>query len=178
MTPMAAPPLARLHHLKVPVTELDIHLDWYQRVFDASYVSALDHVDGDGARYAAILEVPGLPVPLELRSAPAAADALCECDILVLAVDSADELAQWVTHLDTADVTHAPIVTGGAGPVLVAVDPDGKFIRFMVVSTEGVSTHTLSGPRSDPEGPWLNPIPMRHPRPPRPVTPANERTHP
>jgi Glyoxalase/Bleomycin resistance protein/Dioxygenase superfamily len=164
MTTMAAPPLAGLHHLKVPVTDLDTHLDWYQRVFDASLVPGLDHIDSEGARYAAILEIPGVPVPLELRWAPAAGEALRGCDILVLAVDSAGELADWVAHLDTLDVTHSPILTGGGGPVLVMVDPDGKFIRLMVVSPEGVSVQTLSGTRSDPEGPWLNPIPMRHPR--------------
>jgi catechol-2,3-dioxygenase len=168
---MAAPPLAGLHHIKVAATDLDTHLGWYQRVFDASHVPALDHVDSGGARYAAILEVPGVPVPLELRWAPAAAEALREYDILVLAVDSADELAHWVTHLDTLDVTHSPILTGGAGPVLVMADPDGKFIRLMVVPPEGVSTQTLSGTRSDPEGLWLNPIPMQHPRPPRLVNP-------
>ena len=131
----------------------------------------LDHVDSDGTRYAAILGLPGLPVPLELRWAPAAAQELCECDILVLAVDSADELVQWVTHLDTLNVGHSPILTGGGGPVLVVVDPDGKFIRFMVVPAEGVSTQTLSGARSDPEGAWLNPVPMRYPRHTRPVKP-------
>jgi hypothetical protein len=167
---MAAPPLAGLHHLKVPAADLT-HLDWYQRVFDASHVPGLDHVDSKGTRYAAILEIPGVPVPLELRWAPAAAEALRECDILVLAVDSADELAQWVPHLDTLDVTHSPILTGGDGPVLVMANPDGKFIRLMVAPPEGVSAQTLCGAPSDPEGPWLNPISMQHPRPPRPVTP-------
>ena len=168
---MAAPSLAGMHHLKIAVTDLNTHLGWYQRVFDAMHMPALEHVDNDGTRYAAILNIPGVPVSLELRWAPAAAQALRECDILVLAVDSADELAHWVTHLDALHVTHSPILTGGGGPVLVLVDPDGKFIRLMVTPPEGVNASTLSGTRRDPEGPWLNPVPMQHPRLPRPVTP-------
>jgi hypothetical protein len=145
MTTMAAPPFVGLHHLKIPATDLDTHVDWYQRVFDASHLPALDHVDSDGARFAAILGVPGLPVPLELRWAPAAAHALRECDILVPAVDSADAVALWVTHLDTLTVKHSPILTGGGGPVIVMVDPDGKYIRLMV-TPEGVTTRRSRPP--------------------------------
>jgi NAD(P)-dependent dehydrogenase (short-subunit alcohol dehydrogenase family) len=36
---MAAPRLRGLHHLKLPVTDLDASLVWYQRVFDAEHLT-------------------------------------------------------------------------------------------------------------------------------------------
>src|SRR3981081_3257513 len=73
---MAAPILVGLHHLKLPVSDLDASLDWDARVLGAEHQPQFDRVDDDGTRYAAIMTVPGLPVPLELRWAPAAAEAM------------------------------------------------------------------------------------------------------
>jgi len=70
---MATPTLSGLHHLKIPVAHLATSLDWYQTVFGAEHLAALDHLDSDGARYAVILGIPDVPVPVELRWAPAAA---------------------------------------------------------------------------------------------------------
>jgi len=72
---MAAPRLRGLHHLKLPVTDLDASLVWYQQVFDAEHLTQFDHLGDDGVRYAVILAVPGLNVPIELRLAPKAAAA-------------------------------------------------------------------------------------------------------
>jgi len=161
---MASPTLSGLHHVKIPVGNLEASLDWYRVVFGAEHLAGLDHFDNDGARYAAILNIPGVPIAVELRWAPVWARALRECDIVVLAVDSADQLDVWLGHLDANRVAHSPILTGGGGPVVVIVDPDGKFIRLMVSPRGGVAAQTLPAERLEPEGPWLNPAPMRHPR--------------
>jgi catechol 2,3-dioxygenase-like lactoylglutathione lyase family enzyme len=176
MTTVAAPTLSGLHHLKIPVLDLEVSLDWYQRVFDAVHLRALDHIDSDGARYAAILNIAGVPVPLELRWAPSAARALRECDIIVLAVDSAGQLDDWVQHLDASDVEHSPILTGAGGAIVVIADPDGKFIRLMVSPPGGVTAQTLPPTHLDPQGPWLDPAPMRHPRPQSTQPPTPTRT--
>ena len=164
---MTAATLSGLHHLKIFVFDLEASLDWYQRVFGADHLEALDHLDSDGARYAVVVNIPGLPVPVELRWAPAAAKALRECDIIVLAVDSAERLADWIEHLDANEVEHSPVIGEGNGSVVVIADPDGKFIRLMVSPPGGVAAQTLPAKHLDPEGLWLNPAPMRHPR--RPV---------
>jgi predicted enzyme related to lactoylglutathione lyase len=153
-----------LDHLKIPVADLATSLDWYQTVFGAEHLAALDHLDSDGAKYAVIFRIPGVPVPVELRWAPAAALALRDCDTIVLAVDSADQLDVWVEHLDAHKVTHSPILPGGGGPIVVIVDPDGKYIRIMLSHAGGLAAQTLPRGHLDPEGPWLNPVPMRHPR--------------
>jgi catechol 2,3-dioxygenase-like lactoylglutathione lyase family enzyme len=159
------PPLSGLHHLKIPVSDLPTCLDWYSKVFGAEHLTALDHIDSDGARFAVILNLPGVPVPVELRWAPTAARALRQCDVIVLAVDSARHLDDWVDHLDALHVEHSPVLGGGASPVVVLADPDGKFIRLMMAPSGGAADTTLPSAHLDPEGPWLNPAPMRHPRP-------------
>jgi catechol 2,3-dioxygenase-like lactoylglutathione lyase family enzyme len=161
---MAAQTLSGLHHLKIPVADLERSLDWYERVFDAVHVSGLDHFDGDGTRYATILNVPGIPVPLELRWAPIAARALRECDIIVLGIDSAEQIADWAERFDANEVEHSPTLVGAAGPLVVLVDPHGSFIRLMVTPPNGATAHTLPARHQNPEDPWLNPAPMRHPR--------------
>jgi catechol 2,3-dioxygenase-like lactoylglutathione lyase family enzyme len=47
---MAAPRLKGLHHIKLPVTDLETSLNWYRRVFDAEHLTRFDHYDGAGTR--------------------------------------------------------------------------------------------------------------------------------
>jgi hypothetical protein len=89
------------------------------------------------------LNIPGVPVPVGLRWEPVWSRALRECDIALLAVDSANQLDAWLAHLDANRVAHSPLLTGGGGPVVVIVDPDGKFIRVMVSPRDGVAAQTL-----------------------------------
>ncbi|OBC01667.1 hypothetical protein A5784_18355 [Mycobacterium sp. 852013-50091_SCH5140682] len=153
-----------MHHVKIPVGDLDVALDWYQRVLGATRIEALDHVDSTGTRYAAILQLPGLPFALELRWAPAAARAMRECDVIVFALDEPALFDDWITHLDALGVRHSPILGGGGGSVIVIADPDGKYLRLMAAPGGGLES--LSVPANlDPEGPWLDAAPMRHPRP-------------
>ena len=160
---MSAPPLLGLHHLKLPVTDLDASIDWYRRVFDAEHLSQFDHVDGSGVRYAVILAVPGLPTPVELRWAPSVAGAIAGYDPIDLAVDSVEALQAWVRHLDDLDVDHSAVITGGAGHLMVLADPDGIYIRIAEVPAGGVADITMPDGDPEPEDPWLKPPSMQHP---------------
>lgn len=162
---MTAPALSGFHHLKIPVADLDTSLAWYQRVLGAEHLTGLDHVDSDGTRFASILEVPGLPVLIELRWAPTAAHALRQCDLIVLALDTAEQFDDWIEHLTAHDVEHSPVLEGGGGRVIVIVEPDGKFIRLMMRPPGGLASQRMPDKPLDPEGPWLDAPPMRHPRP-------------
>lgn len=46
---MAAPVQHGLHHLKLPVSDLDSLLAWYERVFGAQHLAQFDHLDNTGA---------------------------------------------------------------------------------------------------------------------------------
>jgi catechol 2,3-dioxygenase-like lactoylglutathione lyase family enzyme len=160
---MSAPALLGLHHLKLPVSDLDASIDWYREVFDAEYLPQFDHVDSGGMRYAVILNVPGLPVPVELRWAPRAAGAIRGYDPIDLAVDSVEALHAWIGHLDDLGVGHSPVITGGAGHLMVLADPDGIFIRIAEVPAGGVGDITMLDGDPEPDDDWLKPPSMQHP---------------
>ena len=157
------PTLSGLHHLKLPASNLDASVDWYRRVFGAQHLSQFDHVDDNGARYAVIIAIPGLPTPLELRWAPGAATAMHGCDPINLAVESTEALQAWARHLDSMQVEHSTVIKGGAGNLLVLADPDGIYIRIAEVPAGGVENITMPRGNPEPDDPWLNPPPMQHP---------------
>jgi catechol 2,3-dioxygenase-like lactoylglutathione lyase family enzyme len=157
------PALSGLHHLKLPVANLDTSLDWFQRVFGAQHSPQFDHIDADGVRYAVIVAIPGLSTPLELRWAPGAAAAMHGIDPINFAVESADELDAWAWHLDSQGVQHSSVIQGGAGHLLVLADPDGTYIRIADVPSGGVENIKMPKGDPEPDDPWLKPPPMQHP---------------
>jgi hypothetical protein len=64
------PRLSGIHHLKVPVTDVERSARWYSQMLSGTRRPELDHRSADGQLYAIILEIPGLPCPLELRHDP------------------------------------------------------------------------------------------------------------
>jgi catechol 2,3-dioxygenase-like lactoylglutathione lyase family enzyme len=158
------PTLSGLHHLKLPVTDLDASLDWYQRVFGAQHLPQFDHIDDDGARYAVIIAIPGLSTPLELRWAPDGAATMRGCDPINLAVESVATLDAWARHLESAGAEHSSVIEGGAGHLLVIADPDGVYIRISEVPAGGVENIKMPRGNPEPDDPWLNPPAMQHPR--------------
>jgi hypothetical protein len=114
-------------------------------------------------RYAVIINVPGLPVPVELRWAPQAAGAIGGYDPFDLAVDSVDALQAWINHLDGLGVEHSPVISAGAGHLMVLSDPDGIFIRIAEVPAGGVADITMPDGDPEPNDRWLKPPSMQHP---------------
>ena len=161
---MTAPAVSGLHHLKLPVSDLDTSLHWYERVFEAEHLAHFDHIDDGGARYALIIAIPGLPTPLELRWAPGAAAAMRGCDPINLAVESAGALHDWARHLDALDVEHSSVIQGGPGHLLVLADPDGIYIRIAEVPAGGVEKIKMPQGNPEPDDPWINPPLMQHPQ--------------
>ena len=57
---ISAPPLAGVHHLSFPVSNLDVSLQWYISVLSASHLLVLDRYSPSGKRYAAVLALSAL----------------------------------------------------------------------------------------------------------------------
>jgi catechol 2,3-dioxygenase-like lactoylglutathione lyase family enzyme len=147
---VSTPSLSGIHHLKIPVSDLAASLAWYRRVLGARHRTEFDHHSPAGATYAHIIEIPGLPALVELRTAPAAAAALSGFDPVTYLVATRAELQAWIGHLDNLGVDHSPELRGIIGWVLVVRDPDGLAIRLHTQEQ-----HEFDEANADVDSPWL-----------------------
>ncbi|MEU1340088.1 VOC family protein [Streptomyces sp. NPDC005827] len=102
---MSARPVARgLHHIGIPVSELERTTAWYRSVLSARRLAEFGHVTQDGQLFAVIPDVPGADVPVELRLDPATAGRRAGFDPPTLTVTDRAEPDGWIRHHDTPDV--------------------------------------------------------------------------
>lgn len=146
-----APAYGGIHHLKLPVSDLERSSQWYGAVLGARRLTELDHRRPDGTLFAVILDVPGLDGRLELRLDPATAGALDGYDFLTLAVADRAALDRWTAHLDALGVHHSPPVVALVGWLLVVPDPDGLRLRLYTDRPHG-----LDASRVEFGSPWLS----------------------
>jgi catechol 2,3-dioxygenase-like lactoylglutathione lyase family enzyme len=123
------PDLSGVHHVKLPVTDLDRSRDWYTSVLGLSVDIEFTE---DGVVKGLALSDSGNTVSLALRHDPARAEALSDFDPLALAVPARDAVDAWRRRLDELGQPHGGVVTGHrGGSVLVGLhDPDGIEIRL------------------------------------------------
>ncbi|MFF1451338.1 antibiotic biosynthesis monooxygenase [Streptomyces sp. NPDC058274] len=140
-----------IHHLKLPVSDLERSTDWYCTVLGARRVTELDHRRPDGTLFAVILDVPGLPARLELRLDPRTAGALKDYDFLTLSVADRGALDAWATRLDALGIHHSPPIVAMVGWLLVVPDPDGLRLRFYTTQPHGLGESAVEF-----ASPWLS----------------------
>lgn len=125
---MTIPTLVGLRNVKVPVTDMQIALDWYSRVF--GFRPTIEFPDAEGNVRGVHGELPGIGDVLALREDPEAARGLGAFAIANFAVADRTALEGWVTHLDELGVRHAPIVDTPRLSILVIFNPDGQEIHL------------------------------------------------
>ncbi|WP_327146019.1 antibiotic biosynthesis monooxygenase [Nocardia sp. NBC_01327] len=150
MSAPANPVHSGIHHLKLPVTDLERSADWYRTVLGAHRLTELDHRRADGTLFAVILDVPGFPGRLELRLDPVTAKALNGYDLLTLSVTDRVAIDDWVARLNTLDIPHSPPIVALIGWLLVVPDPDGLRLRFYTTEP-----HRLGADAVEFDSPWL-----------------------
>ncbi|MFF5859858.1 VOC family protein [Streptomyces sp. NPDC012751] len=148
----ARPAVRGVHHIKIPVSDLERSIAWYASVLGARRIPEFDHVTPDGVLFAVILDVPGAGVPVELRLDPETAGRLAGFDPLTFAVAGRAELDGWVRHLDTLGVPRSPVIVALLGHLLVVPDPDGVRLRFYTDEPHGLGPEHV-----DFASPWLRP---------------------
>jgi catechol 2,3-dioxygenase-like lactoylglutathione lyase family enzyme len=118
-----------IHHVKLPVTDLERSRQWYERVL--GFVVDIEFVE-EGVVRGLALQDPGGTLALALRHDPPRAAALAGFDPLALAVPTREGVQEWRRRLDDLQVLHGGIVIGHrGGSVLVGLrDPDGLEIRL------------------------------------------------
>lgn len=136
--PGSTPTIAGIHHVKLPVADLDRSLRFYERVFAAERIPEADHRrEADGSLYALILKITDLGALLELRLDREQAERQRGFDPLTLAVADRAALADWITHLDALAIPHSPILMAIQAWLVVLEDPDGHRLRLYTQETHG-----------------------------------------
>ena len=143
------PPLRGIHDLTFAVSDLDESLRFCERALGAKHVPELDHVRDDGARFAAVVEVPGLGTVLQLRLDPERAARQAMFDPLAIAVDDRAALERWDAALAELGVLHSPILDAVRGWLIVIQDPDGNRIRLYTLESHGPEVKPATN------SPWL-----------------------
>ena len=146
---MNIPPLRGLHHVKFPVYDLERSMRFYEMLFRAERIPALDHKLPDGSVYAHIMEVPELGTRIELRLNPAQADQQREFDPVTIAVDDRPALEAWGKRLDELRIDHSPIIVSIQAWLLVFHDPDRRRLRFYTLESHGPEV------KPEPDSPWV-----------------------
>lgn len=134
---METPEVAGLHHIQFPVSDLEASIAWFERVLGARYQPAFDHHDTGNARYAVILEVPGLPFPVQLRLSHALARAVAGYEPVTFGAADRAHLDAWASHLDACGVEHSGVRTARIGETIDFASPDGARLRLYTLPAVG-----------------------------------------
>ncbi|WP_328675775.1 VOC family protein [Streptomyces sp. NBC_01261] len=138
------PELAGIHHVKLPVTDLDRSRDWYGRVLGLTVTH--EFPDADGVVRGVAGEVPGLgDSMLCLRVNSQAAQGCQGFDPVSFAVRDKADVQAWAAHLDTLGVAHSPVIEASIGWLLVFNDPDGLDLHLYSWAAHGVDHGDVAG---------------------------------
>lgn len=133
------PTLAGVHHLKLPVTDLDRSVEWYRTRL--GYRLAVEFVEG-GRRMGVSMRHPNGGPELALRLDPDRAAAAAGFDYFAIAVPDKPAIDALAARLTTLGERHAGVHYASLGWILPMLhDPDGHEVRFYTVFH-----HTEPGP--------------------------------
>jgi catechol 2,3-dioxygenase-like lactoylglutathione lyase family enzyme len=129
-----APLLDGIHHLKLPVADLERSLAWYQPRL--GYTVMKEFVE-DGVRMGVAMRHPNGGPDLALRLDADRARAAAGFDYFAIGVPGRDAIEALAARLLAFGDDHAGVVRTPVGWVLLGVhDPDGHEVRFYTVPME------------------------------------------
>ena len=129
---MDAPALAGVHHLKLPVSDLERSRSWYESRL--GYELAREFVEG-GTLMGVGLRHPNGGPGLALRLDPDRAAAAAGFDYFAIGVPDKDALEALAARLTALGEHHAGVHVASTGWILPLLhDPDGHEVRFYTVA--------------------------------------------
>jgi catechol 2,3-dioxygenase-like lactoylglutathione lyase family enzyme len=126
-----SPALAGVHHLKLPVTDLDRSREWY--LSRLGYQVQIEFVE-QGRRMGYALSHPNGGPALGLRLDPERARAAAGFDYFAIGVPDKDAIDELAARLTSFGEQHAGVHWATIGWILPELhDPDGHEVRFYTV---------------------------------------------
>jgi catechol 2,3-dioxygenase-like lactoylglutathione lyase family enzyme len=125
---MTAPQLDGIHHVKLPVRDLEVSRAWYESRL--GYLSAIEFVE-QGRLMGVVLRHPNGGPDLALRLDPARAAAAAGFDYFAIGVPNKAAMDELAARLSALDESHAGVHCATIGWILPDLhDPDGHEVRF------------------------------------------------
>lgn len=141
---MPRPELAGIHHVKLPVTDLDRARSWYDRVFGLDVT--IEFPDDDGVVRGVAGTVPGWgDTVLALRVNAPAAHGCRGFDPVSFGVRDRAAIEAWAGHLDDLGIRHSPVIDASIGWLLVFNDPDGLELHLYSWSRHDIDQSARAG---------------------------------
>jgi catechol-2,3-dioxygenase len=120
---MDAPPIERVSHFQLNVSDLDASVEWYKRAL------GLTELRAEPGRYVALKTSNGrFRVVLSAGGSAGAPGAL---DHIALAISDLGALNAWCEHLTSIGISHDGIKSNIAGQSVDLFDPDGNNIELI-----------------------------------------------
>lgn len=131
---MANGEILGLHHVKLPVAELERSRTWYERVFELE--PNIEFPDATGVvRGVSYRAKRGFT--LALRENPDLAHAMIGFDPIAILIESREDIDAWAQRLNDLGIDHAPVCAGAIGWLLSFADPDGLQLKLYTSEQHG-----------------------------------------
>lgn len=129
---MTAPQLDGIHHVKLPVRDLQRSREWYQSRL--GYRPSIEFVE-QGRLMGIVMEHPNGGPQLAVRLDPERAERAAGFDYFSFGVPSQPAIEQLADHLTELGEEHAGVHRATIGWILPGLhDPDGHEVRFYTTS--------------------------------------------
>jgi catechol 2,3-dioxygenase-like lactoylglutathione lyase family enzyme len=128
--------ISGIHHLTLPVADLETTGAGFSRCLRARHLTEFDHRDAEGNLFAIVLKVPGVEPFVQLRLEPSLAEALRGFCAISFEVAGRAALEDWARHLDEQHAVRDEISHRLIGDALDFSLPDGTRLQLYTRATQ------------------------------------------